>query len=55
MKPGRPKKAKSERKVSITGVRLKSDERAIVERAASIEGKTLSDWIRETLLNAARE
>ncbi len=53
MKMGRPKMAKAERKVKITGVRLKSDERDLVERAAAKKEQTLSEWVRETLVTTA--
>ncbi|HEY2328984.1 MAG TPA: DUF6290 family protein [Verrucomicrobiae bacterium] len=52
MKLGRPKIPKAERKGQITGVRLRSEERELFEKAAASHGKTLSDWMRETLLSA---
>lgn len=44
---------KSERKGKITGIRLKEEERSLIESAASKTGKGLSEWIRVTLLSAA--
>ena len=53
MKIGRPKLAADEKKGQITGVRLKSDERQLVEKAASLRSLKLSAWMRETLLKRA--
>src|ERR1035441_1674824 len=53
MKLGRPKIEDSEKKERITGVRLREDERQILEKAASSQGKTLSAWIRSSLLENA--
>jgi len=53
MKIGRPKIEESEKKERITGVRLREDERQILEKAASSQGKTLSAWIRTSLLENA--
>ncbi len=53
MKTGRPKLAASEKKGQITGVRLRSGERALVEKAARLNERKLSDWVRNTLVDAA--
>jgi ATP-dependent DNA helicase RecG len=53
MKTGRPKLSKKEKKGQITGLRLRDEEREILEKTASSEGKTLSAWMRETLVNRA--
>jgi ATP-dependent DNA helicase RecG len=53
MKLGRPKIEDSEKKERITGVRLRENERQMLERAASIQGKTLSAWIRTSLIENA--
>jgi uncharacterized protein (DUF1778 family) len=53
MKIGRPKLEKTEQKAQIIGVRLKNEERALIEKAASKSNKGLSAWTRETLLTAA--
>jgi uncharacterized protein (DUF1778 family) len=50
---GRPKIPKQERKAKITGFRLKLSERKLIERAASIESKTLSKWVRFVLVRTA--
>lgn len=55
MKLGRPKLSKGEVKGQITGVRLKSNERALLEKAASNKDQKLSEWIRETLLKNAEQ
>jgi uncharacterized protein (DUF1778 family) len=53
MKLGRPKLSNGNKKAHITGVRLRAEERTLLERAASNQKKSLSDWIRETLLSRA--
>jgi uncharacterized protein (DUF1778 family) len=54
MKLGRPRLSKHEKKNQITGIRLRTEEREIVERAALRQSQRLSDWIRETLLSKAQ-
>ncbi len=49
-KPGRPKMAKGEAKGSIVPVRFSPDERMRVEAAAKASNKTVSAWVRSTLL-----
>jgi uncharacterized protein (DUF1778 family) len=53
MKLGRPKLRQGEKKAQIAGVRLRPDEREMVEKAASLQKKTLSEWMRSTLLSTA--
>jgi uncharacterized protein (DUF1778 family) len=53
MKMGRPKLKKSEQKAEMIGIRLKSDERGLVEKAAAKSKQRLSEWTRKTLLTAA--
>lgn len=55
MKTGRPKLKNNEKKGQIMGVRLRSDERALVEKAAANQSQSLSDWIRNTLLTVAQK
>jgi uncharacterized protein (DUF1778 family) len=42
------------RKTKDVNVRLYPDQRELFERAAELEGRVLSDWIRDTLVDAAR-
>lgn len=49
-KPGRPKMAKGEAKGSIVPVRFSPESRKRVEMAAKASNKTVSEWIRSTLL-----
>jgi hypothetical protein len=49
-KPGRPKMAKGEAKGSIVPVRFSPEERKRVEAAAKASNKTVSAWVRGTLL-----
>lgn len=55
MKPkiGRPKLAKAEAKGKILGVRFTPAERKQLEDTAHRAKKTLSNWVRETLLDQA--
>ena len=56
MKPpriGRPPIPKKEQLATLLSVRLKADERKLVERAAKTSGVGLSEWARRTLLAAA--
>lgn len=56
MKPpkiGRPSLSDEEKHAKITAVRLRDDERAVLEMAATLRGQKLSSWIRETLVKAA--
>jgi hypothetical protein len=53
MKTGRPKLSEQDKKGQITGVRLKSEERQLLEKAASSHKKSLSDWMRNVLVSTA--
>lgn len=53
MKTGRPKLADSAKKGQITGVRLRLEERNLLEKAAATKNQTLSGWIRDTLISSA--
>ena len=55
MRTGRPKLKNAEKKGRITGVRLRADERKLVEKAAAGQKKNLSEWIRATLLDGAQK
>ena len=54
MKLGRPKLAEKEKKGQMTGVRLRQDERELIEKAASIQDETISKWMRATLISSAK-
>jgi predicted HicB family RNase H-like nuclease len=49
-KPGRPRLPKAEAKGSIVPVRFSPEDRKRVEAAAKASNKTVSAWIRSTLL-----
>jgi uncharacterized protein (DUF1778 family) len=51
---GRPPKLSEERADARILFRLREDEKAAYEKAAKVEGKALSEWIREKLTAAAR-
>jgi ATP-dependent DNA helicase RecG len=51
-KTGRPKLSEDAKMVQITGVRLRDEERQLLEEKASSEGKTLSAWMRDALVKA---
>jgi len=55
MKIGRPKIDDDEKKGCITGVRLRSNERELLEKAAAIGQKSLSEWMRQTLVSTAEK
>jgi predicted DNA binding CopG/RHH family protein len=46
---GRPKLAKGQAKGSIIPVRFSSDDRAKVEKIATAQGLSVSEWIRRTI------
>ena len=54
MKMGRPRLKKSEQKAQMIGIRLKSDERNLVEKAAAKSKQKLSEWTRTALISAAQ-
>ena len=43
----------TEKKERITGVRLRSDERLLIQMAADANGKKLSEWMRNVLVKTA--
>jgi predicted HicB family RNase H-like nuclease len=49
-KPGRPKLAKGENKGRTFLVRFRADDAKRVEAAAKASKKTVSEWVRSTLL-----
>jgi len=49
-KIGRPKLSDNAKMAQITGVRLRDEERKLLEQKAASEGKTLSAWMRDTLV-----
>lgn len=53
MKTGRPKLQDEQKKAKITGVRLRVEEREMLEKAAAAQKQSLSDWMRDTLLQRA--
>ena len=53
-KLGRPKLAKGEAKGVLIGARFAPDESKIVHEAIKRSGLVKSDWIRNTLLAAAK-
>jgi uncharacterized protein (DUF1778 family) len=53
MRTGRPKISDKEKKGQIMGVRLRSTERELLEKAASFKSQKLSDWMRKTLVEKA--
>jgi uncharacterized protein (DUF1778 family) len=54
MKMGRPKIKKSEQKTEMIGIRLKSQERNLVEKAAEKSKQRLSEWTRSVLISSAK-
>jgi uncharacterized protein (DUF1778 family) len=55
MRFGRPRLATQKRKAQVTGVRLNVSEREVVEQASKEQNKTLSQWIRDTLVTTAQQ
>jgi uncharacterized protein (DUF1778 family) len=55
MKMGRPKLKKADQKAKTIGIRLKSDERSLVEKAAAKSKQGLSDWARNVLISSAQQ
>ena len=55
MKTGRPTIQNTEKKAKITGVRLRDEERTLVELAASHKKQKLSVWMRNVLVSSATE
>ncbi len=46
---GRPKLAKGQAKSSIVPVRFSNEDRAKVEKIATAQGLSVSEWIRRTI------
>lgn len=49
-KTGRPKLSDDVQRAQVTGVRLREEERQLLEQKAASQGKTLSAWMRDTLV-----
>jgi uncharacterized protein (DUF1778 family) len=54
-KLGRPAKKKADYRGSTISLRLTPDERRKLDAAVKRSGKSQSEWLRETLLNAAAQ
>jgi uncharacterized protein (DUF1778 family) len=52
---GRPKLADGERKADTFRIRMKEDERALLNQAAEKAGKETSTWARDELLTRAKK
>ena len=50
MRTGRPKMKRGEAKGIIIGIRIRREERRILESKAKADGLSLSEWIRRKLL-----
>ncbi len=50
---GRPKKNPEERKSGLVQMRVTEAEEALIQRAADLDRRTLSDWVRSTALDQA--
>ena len=53
-KPGRPKIYEHERRNNVTQFRCTEEEYKLIEEAAEAKGQSLSDWIRDKAVRAAR-
>ena len=53
-KMGRPSLSADEKQTKITAVRLRDDERGLLEKAAATHDQRLSEWMREVLLATAK-
>ncbi len=53
MKTGRPPLKESQKKAQIAGVRLRPEERSLLEKAAALHDQTLSTWMRNILVTSA--
>lgn len=54
MKLGRPELPDDEKQAKITAVRLREDERDLIENAAQGKSQKLSEWMRDVLISSAR-
>jgi uncharacterized protein (DUF1778 family) len=46
---------KERKKTQIVAVRVRAEERDLLDRAAVREGKQISEWVRDVLLSAAEK
>jgi uncharacterized protein (DUF1778 family) len=53
-KIGRPTLSEDEKQGKITAVRLRDEERGLLEKAAAVHGKRLSEWMRDVLVSSAK-
>ena len=51
----RPKKAESDKRTSVVQLRVTPAERADLQRAADLDRRNLSDWLRKIALDAAAD
>jgi hypothetical protein len=54
MKTGRPRIDGSQKKAQIAGVRLRAEERELLEKAACKRELKLSEWMRKVLVSSAK-
>jgi predicted HicB family RNase H-like nuclease len=54
-KPGRPKLAKEHRYSRIVPIRFKDEDLKLFAKAAKANKQNLSEWVRATLRDAAKE
>ncbi len=55
IKTGRPELPEDDKQAKITAVRLRPDERELVESAAENNNQKLSDWMRTVLISTAKD
>jgi len=55
VKRGAPPKSQEVAKTSLVQLRLNATEKAAFQQAAAIDGKKLSEWIRDRLRGCSRE
>jgi hypothetical protein len=53
MKLGRPKMLSERKKTEVVVVRLRAEDRKLIEEAAERSSKGLSAWMRDSLISAA--
>jgi len=54
-KPGAPRKSAARAKLALIQIRLNEAEKATFRAAADLDGKKLSEWIRDRLRRDARQ
>ncbi len=54
MKKGRPRKKKSERKDFDLRIPMTSDQKELIQEAATLRGEDMAGWARPILLRAAQ-